>query len=127
MRKLIVLSLVLLLPLFASDMNADEKESLKIPLKPLTGREWDRSFLQLPLVAECYYGMLSAIVTSVTEDLGEVDLSVTNLSTGEVWYDSFDSAAVQQILTPISSSPGFYEVVYTTGSRDVYEGSFTLN
>lgn len=124
MRKLIVLSLALLLPLFASDMNADENKQRVIPLKPEESGWLQRDSI-LP-IESVYYGMLSAIVTSVTEDLGEVDLSVTNLSTGEVWYDSFDSGAVQQILTPISSSPGFYEVVYTTASGDVYQGIFNL-
>lgn len=125
MRKLIVLSLALLLPLFASDMNADEKQQKSIPLERQIDKQWDRAVFALP-IESLYYGMLSAIVTSVTEDLGEVDLSITNLSTGEAWYDSFDSGAVQQILTPISSSPGLYEVIYTTGSGDVYEGSFML-
>lgn len=125
MKKLIVLSLALLLPLFASDMNADEKQQKSIPLEKQIDKQWERTVFSAP-IESVYYGMLSAIVTSVTEDVGQVDISVTNLSTGEVWYDSFDSGAVQQILTPISSSPGFYEVVYTTASGDVYEGTFEL-
>ena len=114
----------MLLPLFASEMNADENKQRVIPLKPEESGWLQRGSI-LP-IGSVYYGMQSAIVTSVTEDLGEVDLSVTNLSTGEVWYDSFDSGDVQQILTPISSSQGFYEVVYTTASGDVYEGTFEL-
>ena len=126
MRKLIILSLALLLPLFAFDMNADENQQKIIPLEKQIDKHWERTVFPLP-VESVYSGVLSAIVTSVTENLGQVVLSVTNIFTGEVWHASFDSDAVSQILTPISSSQGVYEVVYITGSGDIYEGSFILN
>ena len=60
------------------------------------------------------------------EDLGEVTLTVTNLSTGEIFYDTFDSVAATQSLTPISGSLGYYKVVYFAECGDIYNGSFTL-
>ena len=69
---------------------------------------------------------LSSIITAASSDLGEVSLTVTNLSTGETWYDTFDSSSTPQVVTPISGSTGTYEIVYITESGEVYEGNFML-
>lgn len=69
---------------------------------------------------------LSSIITAASNDLGEVSLTVTNLSTGETWYDTFDSSSTPQVVTTISGSTGIYEIVYITESGDVYEGNFML-
>ena len=70
--------------------------------------------------------MLSAVYTSVTSDLGEIDVTVTNCSTGEIWEDTFDSSTTSQHLIQISGTSGFYEVAYTTENGNLYEGSFCL-
>lgn len=126
MKKLFILITVLLLPFFAFEMSADEeKAEMKIPLKENIDENLIRSLV--PESIECYfYGTLSTIRTSVAYDLGDVSLTVTNCSTGEVWYDFFDSAMEPQNYLPISGSDGIYEVVYITESGNVYEGSFTI-
>ena len=64
-----------------------------------------RSLIQLPI--EChYFGIMNTIVTTVQSDLGDVVLTVTNCSTGSVWYDSFDSALEPQTILPISGAHG---------------------
>jgi hypothetical protein len=76
---------------------------------------------------ECYYISLSeSFITTVSANLGIVDIEIINLSTGEAWYDIFDSATEPQTVLQISGTPGLYEIVYTTQSGDVYEGSFTI-
>ena len=126
MKKLFILLTALLLPFFAFEMSADEeKAEMKIPLYVSTGDQLNRGFV--PESIECYfYGTLSTIRTSVAYDLGNVSLTVTNCSTGEVWYDIFDSAMEPQNYLPISGSAGIYEVVYITESGNVYEGTFTI-
>ena len=69
---------------------------------------------------------MNTIITNVFSDLGEIFLTVTNHSTGEVWYDVFDSEVQPQVVTTISGTPGWYEIVYTTATGEVYEGSFIL-
>lgn len=125
MRKQIILLLAVLLPLFAFDMNADESKNKVIPLKQKQGTYLQRGMI-LPIEAT-FDGLLSSIITSTSSDLGEVSLTVTNLSTGETWYDTFDSSSTPQAMTPISGASGYYEVVYVTVSGDMYEGSFILN
>lgn len=124
MRKQIILLLAVLLPMFAFDMNADESKNKVIPLKQKQGTYLQRGMI-LPIEAT-FDGLLSSIITSTSSDLGEVSLTVTNLSTGETWYDTFDSASTPQVMTPISGSTGTYEIVYITESGEVYEGNFML-
>lgn len=73
-----------------------------------------------------FNGMSSTIHTTVTSDLGQIEMTVTNLSTGETWFDSFDSGMIMQTLLPISGTAGYYEIEYVTESGDVYEGIFIL-
>lgn len=126
MKKLFVLLTALLLPLFAFEMIADEdKAEMKIPLYVSTNDQLNRSLTSESV--ECYfYGIVPMIRTSVSSDLGDVSLTVTNCSTGEVWYDFFDSSLEPQTYLPISGSEGIYEIVYITESGDIYEGGFTI-
>ncbi len=124
MRKQIILLLAVLLPLFAFDMNADEKRTKKIPLDPPLQMCVERGMV---LQINAWYDYtLSSIITAASNDLGEVSLTITNLSTGETWYDTFDSSSTPQVVTTISGSTGIYEIVYITESGDVYEGNFML-
>lgn len=127
--KLLLMTLVVFLPLSSFVMNADEqKNKQEIPLHQThdSGPGHDiRSLIQLPI--EChYFGIMNTIVTTVWSDLGDVVLTVTNCSTGSVWYDSFDSALEPQTILPISGDPGVYEITYITESGNVYEGTFII-
>lgn len=118
------LFMALLLPLSAIEMRADEeKAEIKIPIHKSGGKLLGRTLIEIDA---CYYGMMSCIQTSVCSDLGEVEVSVTNCSTGEMWYDTFDSGEESYTFLYISGSAGLYEITYTTESGDVYEGSFMI-
>lgn len=125
MKKLIIFLMVVLLPLSAFEMSADEKETRIIPIKVQEGVHRERSLIQIPI--ESYYlGMMSSIQTTFTSDLGQIDLTVTNLTTGESWSDTFDSGMTPQTFLPISGAPGLYEITYLTSFGDLYEGTFTI-
>ena len=70
--------------------------------------------------------MMSCVQTVVSTDLGEVGVMILNCSTGESWYDTFDSGVEPQALLQISGDSGLYEITYTTEAGDVYEGSFMI-
>ena len=117
--------MTVLLPLSAFEMSADEKEARKIPLRMGKTEKLSRDLVIEPI--ESYYlGMLSSIQTTVTSDLGRIDMTVTNLMTGESWSDSFDSGMIPQTFLPISGVPGLYEITYLTSFGDLYEGTFTI-
>lgn len=119
-----VLFMALLLPLSAIEMKADdEKAEIKIPIHKSSGKLLSRTLIEIDA---CYYGMMSCIQTSVSSDLGEVEVSVTNCSTGDMWYDTFDSGEEPYTFLYISGAAGLYEITYTTESGDVYEGSFMI-
>lgn len=127
MRKFLLFLTALLMPVFALDMRADGEDAvMKIPLKMDSGTYLNRSLV--PESVEChYFGMMNSVVTTVWSDLGEVVLTVTNCSTGNVWYDKFDSAQEPQAALALSGEPGIYEIVYITESGDIYEGTFTIH
>ena len=127
--KLLLILLAVFMPLSAFVLNADEPpHKQEIPLHLINNGSQDkdnRSLIQLPI--ECHYlSMMNAVVTTVWADLGDVNLTVTNCSTGNVWYDSFDSALEPQTLLPLSGEPGTYQLVYITESGGVYEGTFNI-
>lgn len=125
MRKLLILLMALLLPLSALEISADEKGVIqKIPLQIGKSTILKRD-CTVPIEAN-YYGMISGIQTSISEDLGEVEVLVTNTSTGEFWMASFDSSNEQQSFLQISGTPGYYEIEYITESGDIYEGEFLI-
>lgn len=126
MRKTLLLLMALLLPLSAFEMSADNEDAvMKIPLYVEGSTNLNRSLIQLPIEC-CYLGMMDAVVTSVWSDLGNVTLTITNCSTGSVWYDSFDSVLEPQTALLLSGEPGIYQIVYITESGGVYEGTFTI-
>ncbi len=73
-----------------------------------------------------YLDAFCAIHTTVLSDIGMVEITVTNLMTGESRWDTFDSGEAPQTLLPISGSAGYYEVEYITESGDVYVGEFLI-
>ncbi len=126
MRKSIILLVAFLLPLFALEMSADEKPQIKkIPLQLDEDSRLHRD-LSLCVIEVYYFSMLSSIQTTVTSDLGQIEMTVTNLSTGEAWSDTFDSGTIIQTLLPISGAPGYYEIEYVSESGDVYTGEFLI-
>ena len=126
MKKLIFYLMALLLPLSAFEMSADDENAvMKIPLELDIEQNFERQVGAM--LVECYYyGMMNTIITNVWSDLGDVVLTVTNCSTGNVWYDSFDSALEPQTMLTLTGEPGIYEIVYITESGGVYEGTFTI-
>ena len=126
MRTLFIVMLAFLLPLSAFEMSADDENAkIKIPLEVVGGTKLNRT-LQEEKICCHYYDMMTSIMTVFSTDLGSVTLTVTNTSTGEVWYDMFDSGSELQTVLPISASDGIYEIVYITETGDIYEGSFTI-
>lgn len=127
--KFFLILLTAFLPISAFVLNADgPPHKQEIPLTPVVNGGTDnnnRSVIQLPIEC-CYLGMMNSIITFVYSDLGDVNLTVTNYSTGNVWYDSFDSALEPQTMLTLSGEPGTYQVIYITESAEVYEGTFTI-
>ena len=80
--------------------------------KPLT--------LDADIEASYYDGVLTLMFNV---DLGDADITVTNLSTGDIWWDSVSGVGATAIM--LSGDEGYYEVHIST-DRGEYSGAFTL-
>ena len=68
-----------------------------------------------------YYDGVLTLMFNV--DLGDADITVTNLSTGDIWWDSVSGIGATAIM--LSGDEGYYEVHIST-DRGEYSGAFTL-
>ncbi|MBO8470513.1 MAG: DUF3244 domain-containing protein [Bacteroidetes bacterium] len=127
MKKILLFSVALLLLLPVQNITADDDNKtvvLNIDIYK-TAKQLQRSFVDIPI--ECYYvGFDSSVVIVFSEDIGTVDISIVNTSTGEVFFDTVD-AKDGQYAVGISGDDGTYILQIGTESGDIYEGEFTLN
>ena len=126
MKKALLFSVALLMLLPVQNIIADDDNKtvvLEIDIYQ-TKQAAQRSFVDIPL--ECYYvGFDSSVVTVFSEDIGTVDISIVNTSTGEVFFDTVD-AKDGQYAVGISGEDGLYRITITTESGDEYEGEFSI-
>ena len=126
MRKLMILIMVFLLPFFAFEMRADDKEQIKkIPIWKVDESLLHRDLVQTPITAYALISM-NSICTCTNVGLGKIEIIVTNSSTGESWSNFFDSSIEPQSFLQISGTPGYYNVEYVTESNETYVGSFVI-
>lgn len=114
-------SLVCVLPMRGENPTIPQKE---IPIKRVN--DTSHPIRSLSEIQAYYNGMLSVVCTSVFADLGEIDLAVTNCTTGEFWEDTFESDDCMQHVLSVSGTPGLYEVTYTVESGGQYYGTFMI-
>lgn len=136
MKKFIsILTFILCLPslIFASPLSVTDKDDdtiappsiiiiiIKTP-PPVPGQP--RSLVQAPI--ECQYNpYMNGICATFNQDLGELDVLVENLSTGEYLEGTVDSAEGYVVL-PVSSTAGVYNISFVTASGVEYTGEFEL-
>lgn len=126
MRKLIILLVAILLPSSAPLLRAnDNSQSIKIPLSDEPGMKNVRSLYE-DSIESYYWGEFSGIQTVVTKEQGDINMYVSNITTGESWSYSFDSIMEPQSFIQLSGNPGYYEVEYVTESGDIYYGVFII-
>ena len=93
---------------------------------PIRKVDKDDKIRSLNCIYAFYDGISSAIHTTFLSDLGLVEMTVTNLSTGEIWSATQESSTTSFNVIYVSGSQGFYILEYTTEAGDIYEGCFVL-
>ena len=126
-KKLIPLFLALAAMFCIVPMRGDTPpdKGQEIPIRKVDDNRIILSLTEVQLSA-WYNPVFMLIQTNSTSDLGSVEMTVTNLSTGETWTDSFDSVVTPHLL-PISGAPGLYEITYLTSFGDLYEGQLIID
>lgn len=124
-KKLIPIMLALVAIFCTTQMRGDTPPDrpVEVPIRKPGAHDLVRSLCEI----QAYYnGMLSVVCTSVLADLGEIDIAVTNCTTGEFWQDTFESYGCMQHVLSVSGTPGLYEVTYTVESGGQYYGTFMI-
>ena len=121
---LIFLSLLFSLPNFISIAEEAKKENLPIVI----GRTEDRP--NHPRTPDydsdimAYY-QDGVVYLQFAYDMGEVEITVTNETTGEMWQQTEDSA-FGFVTIPTSTNVGNYYITIVTDDGSYYSGNFTL-
>lgn len=130
MKKLILLCATLFIGLSVwgtTDCSVDtakhQRKTIIIKKNDVNPRN-HRSPSMIPI--EAYYdSFVSGIAVTFLHDLGEVDVNVTNHSTGEC-LDGTMSALAGMTILPISGTEGLYTVTFTFPDGPEYYGEFEL-
>lgn len=93
---------------------------LVISIRPLRPVIKPRSIVESDIVA--YYSN-DALVFIFNKDLGDADIVVTNLSTGDVWSENVEGLCTTSIM--LSGDAGYYTITIQTDEGDYY-GEFEL-
>lgn len=95
---------------------------LVVPIKPYKPQPpiKPRSIVEPDIAA--YYSN-GAITIVFNADLGEADIVVTNLTTGDVWSDNVEGLCTTSIM--LSDDAGYYTITIQTDEGDYY-GEFIL-
>lgn len=124
--KIILLLMVAFLPLSTFLMKADEPIMVHIPLSSQQNVSKGNRDITLSPIECWYFSDVEIIQTTVYDNLGEIAIEVLNATTGETFYETFNSTLTPQHVLPISGSAGFYTITYTTSGGDVYVGTYML-
>lgn len=106
---------------------ADDNTTTRIPLKQTESKDNSEQRPRTPdfiIPIEAYY-QGGVIYLHFSEDIGCMDVNVTNITTGEQWQDiACSDSSVETII--ISSLHGNYHITLETETGTTYSGEFTL-
>ncbi|MCM1176499.1 MAG: DUF3244 domain-containing protein [Clostridium sp.] len=123
----IVMAFVSACPVFADGRNDGEKKSDKdiiIRIGDKKGGGRHHAPARIPMEVS-YMSFVSALRITFLNDLGNVEVNMTNNSTGE-YIEGTVNASAGVTMLPISSDDGFYTITFTLSGGTTYYGEFEL-
>ena len=125
MKKFVLILCALFFVQFSNIIRAEEQRNILIVKKKDSEdvpKQRPRDLIQVPI--SCFYSEGTLFFTFM-EDLGELEISVTNLDTGAEIFDEIDSFCGNALLE-VPESSGEYQIEITTENGDSYYGEYTL-
>lgn len=121
MKRILALTLLLFsLQLSAGTVSSDEQENKVVNVKLAQGEPDDTGKHPRTLIPiTCVY-VDGTVQLTILENLGEMELFVTNQTTGEQW------STVNNWVLQTSTAAGVYLVEIVTESGDTYWGTYIL-
>ena len=124
MKKGLLILVALLLVGIHSVCNAQTAESKSIKIEKGTSIEIPKIEPRTPVSITCTYNDGTLHFTFL-ENLGEMEITVTNPSIGVVSVSEYDSA-YGSAAVPVSSENGSYLIEIVTETGEYYYGEYTL-
>lgn len=131
MKKIIILVVTMLsLLLFAFDLNAQEiiddngEDEIVISGGDVSGGGPNRGSSYIPLRA-FFIPSSSCISIYFLDEIGDVTITITNLSTGEYCSTIVDSQYGRELI-PLSGGAGYYLIRIETSGGLAYYGYFSI-
>lgn len=125
MKRFVLILCALFFVQFSNIIRAEEQRNILIVKKKDSEdvpKQCPRDLIQVPIA--CFYSNGSLFFTFM-EDLGELEINVTNLDTGTEIFDEIDSFCGNALLE-VPESSGEYQIEITTENGDSYYGEYTL-
>ena len=122
MKKLITLLCAILIASVAiADKPKPPQTGTPIPINPtpINPKPQPKSYLA-DIEASYFNGALTVVFNA---DLGDADIVVSNLTTGEMWSDSVSGVGATTLL--LSGEDGYYEILIYTDCGE-YSGEFEI-
>ena len=122
MRKLIILlSAILIASVAIADNPKPPQTGIPIPINPIpiNPKPQPKSYLA-DIEASYFNGALTVVFNA---DLGDADIVVSNLTTGDIWSDSVSGVGATTLL--LSGEEGYYEILIYTDCGE-YSGEFEI-
>lgn len=122
MRKLIILlSAILIASVAIADNPKPPQTGTPIPINPIPINPLPKPLSLLSDIEANYFNGALTIVFNA--DLGDADIVVSNLTTGDMWCESVSGVGAATLL--LSGDEGYYEILIYTDCGD-YSGEFIL-
>lgn len=122
MRKLIILlSAILIASVAIADNPKPPQTGTPIPINPIPINPLPKPLSLLSDIEANYFNGALTIVFNA--DLGDADIVVSNLTTGDMWSESVSGVGAATLL--LSGDEGYYEILIYTDCGD-YSGEFVL-
>lgn len=122
-KVLILLSILCLGAIESKSGNNDPIIPIQVIIS--TGQECpNRTPANVPIQA-CYQDVLSSVCMTFSQNLGVLDITITNLTDGTYADYEVDSSLGSAIL-PISGNEGIYNILITTAGGIQYGGEFEI-
>lgn len=122
MKKLIILlSAILIASVAMADNPKPPQTGTPIPINPIPINPKPQPLsLRSDIEASYFNGALTIVFNA---DLGDADIVVSNLTTGDIWSDSVSGVGATTLL--LSGEEGYYEILIYTDCGE-YTGEFEI-
>ena len=124
----VFMAIVSVAPVFADGKgDGGQKKDQDITIRLGTQKDSEKRHhapARIPMEVS-YVSFMSALKITFLNDLGNMDVNVTNHTTGEYISGTMNAAAGVTML-PISGTEGFYTITFTLPGGREYTGDFEL-